>query len=263
MKILFWIVGILVVLIGSFYAFNSYIYNQKQGDTTSMETETTITNPQIIPIMHATAVIEWDNMKILTDPTDAKLLDGRPYADIVLVTDIHGDHYSSSTLSQVVGPSTSLVVPQAVKDLLPTELATQAIVVKSGQTVTEKGFQITGVPMYNIPESDKAFHTKGRGNGYVIERDSKRVYVAGDTSATPEMKALTGIDIALVPMNLPYTMSVEEAAQGVLAFKPKTVYPYHYRGQDGLSDVNKFKSLVNAGDPNINVVLADWYPSQQ
>lgn len=86
----------------------------------------------------------------------------------------------------------------------------------------------------------------------------QRVYIAGDTGATPEMKALQNIDVAFLPMNLPYTMSIEEAAQGVLAFKPKVVHPYHYRG----SDVQKFKELVQARDASIKVELLDFYPQQ-
>jgi L-ascorbate metabolism protein UlaG (beta-lactamase superfamily) len=101
----------------------------------------------------------------------------------------------------------------------------------------------------------------GRGNGYVVEKNAYRVYISGDTGNTPEMRALTHIDLALVCMNLPYTMSVEDAAQAVLAFKPKRVTPYHYRGKDGLSDVNRFKQIVNEGDPSIDVTVLDWYSS--
>ena len=98
--------------------------------------------------------------------------------------------------------------------------------------------------MYNLREEAKKFHEKGRGNGYVIEKNDKRVYISGDTEDIPEMRSLQNIDIAFVCMNLPYTMTVENAASAVLDFKPNKVYPYHYRGTEGLSDVSKFKSLV-------------------
>ena len=147
-----------------------------------------------------------------------------------------------------------------MKDLLPESLASRAKVLANGENLAEREFKITALPMYNLPGSSQDFHTKGRGNGYVIGRDDTHVYIAGDTAGTPEMRGLTGIDIALVPMNLPYTMSVEEAADAVLAFKPAQVYPYHYRGPDGLSDINKFKQLVNAGDSGVEVVLLNWYP---
>ncbi len=115
--------------------------------------------------------------------------------------------------------------------------------------------------MYNLPDAEnKDRHTKGRGNGYLLSDGMMRVYIAGDTAGTPEMRALTNIDIALIPMNLPYTMGVDEAADAVLAFRPKKVYPYHYRSPDGLADVNRFRDLVTAGNANIEVVLAAWYP---
>jgi L-ascorbate metabolism protein UlaG (beta-lactamase superfamily) len=257
MKTLVWIAGIALVLIGGFYAFNNYIYTEKQGDP-SMRTSTV----EVIPISHASAILVWAGVTIYMDPTGgAPAYAGKPAADIVLVTDIHSDHLSTSTLAAIVGPETTLVVPQAVKDQLPGELAAKAQVLQNGETLADREFKIAAVPMYNLPEKDNSnFHTKGRGNGYVIGRDDTHVYVAGDTAGTPEMRALTGIDIAFIPMNLPYTMSVEEAADAVLAFKPAKVYPYHYRGPDGLADVNKFKQLVNAGELNIEVVLADWYP---
>ncbi|MEO8732935.1 MAG: MBL fold metallo-hydrolase, partial [Flavobacteriales bacterium] len=118
---------------------------------------------------------------------------------------------------------------------------------------------ITAMPMYNLPDSPTAFHPKGRGNGYVLTFGGKRIYISGDTQGIPEMRALKNIDIAFVCMNLPYTMDVDEAADAVLAFKPKVVYPYHYRGKDRFSDVKKFKALVNAKDPAIEVRQEDWY----
>jgi L-ascorbate metabolism protein UlaG (beta-lactamase superfamily) len=122
------------------------------------------------------------------------------------------------------------------------------------------GFKITGVPMYNLRVAATKFHTKGRGNGYVIEKNGMKVYFSEDTEDIPEMRQLKNIDKAFVCMNLPYTMTVESAADAVLAFKPKHVYPYHYRGVDGLSDVAKFKELVNKGTPAVEVVQLNWYP---
>ena len=114
--------------------------------------------------------------------------------------------------------------------------------------------------MYNLPESAESRHTKGRGNGYVLTMGGKKVYLSGDTSDIPEMRKLKGIDIAFVCMNLPYTMDIEQAASAVLDFNPKIVYPYHYRGQGGLSDVEAFSKLVAAGNKSIDVRLRNWYP---
>jgi L-ascorbate metabolism protein UlaG (beta-lactamase superfamily) len=148
--------------------------------------------------------------------------------------------------------------------MLPPEIAARASVLVNGQSyVDTRGFSITAIPMYNLPTAEnKDRHVKGRGNGYLIEKNGTRVYIAGDTAGTPELRAMTDIGIAFVPMNMPYTMSVEEAADAVLAFKPRQVYPYHYRSPDGLADVEKFKQLVNAGDPNIQVVFGPWYPAE-
>ena len=118
-----------------------------------------------------------------------------------------------------------------------------------------EGVEIEAIPMYNLtrgPKPGELFHDKGRGDGYVLDVGGMRIYLSGDTKCTPEMKALKDIDVAFVCMNLPYTMDVTQAAQGVLAFKPKVVYPYHYRGQD----VNTFKKLVNEGDKNIAGIRA-------
>jgi L-ascorbate metabolism protein UlaG (beta-lactamase superfamily) len=116
--------------------------------------------------------------------------------------------------------------------------------------------------MYNLPESPTSKHTKGRGNGYILNIGGKLIYISGDTQGIPEMRSLKNIDIAFICMNLPYTMDIKEAADAVLEFKPIIVYPYHYRGKDGLSDVNAFKSLVEAGNKNIEVRLRNWYPAK-
>ena len=215
------------------------------------------------PIEHASLMLRWGDAVIYADPVGEEKFAGKPAATIVLVTDIHGDHLSTSTLASIVGSSTALIVPQAVKEQLQGELAARAIVMANGDMKKEQGISIIAVPMYNLPGSSNAnFHAQGRGNGYILERDGFRVYIAGDTAGTPEMKAFSGIDIAFVPMNLPYTMSVDEAADAVLAFKPRVVYPYHYRGTDGLADVSRFRQLVTAGTKDVEVVLANWYPSQ-
>ena len=116
--------------------------------------------------------------------------------------------------------------------------------------------------MYNLRDEALKFHTKDRGNGYVLTLGDERVYISGDTEDIPEMRKLKDIDIAFVCMNLPYTMTVESAASAVLDFKPKQVYPYHYRGTKGLSDVGKFKDIVNDADPEIEVIQLDWYPNR-
>jgi L-ascorbate metabolism protein UlaG (beta-lactamase superfamily) len=213
----------------------------------------------IQPINHATLVLTYQHKNIYVDPTGgADSFKGLAAPDMILITDIHGDHFDPKTLDAVNTTHATLIVPQAVADKLPaTTDKTKLVILKNGEVTNQGNIAITAVPMYNLPESATAFHTKGRGNGYVLKIGGKSIYISGDTSDIPEMRGLKGIDIAFVCMNLPYTMDVKTAASGVLAFKPKVVYPYHYRGQD----VNEFKSLVNAGDKNIDVRLRNWYPA--
>jgi len=129
----------------------------------------------------------------------------------------------------------------------------------NGETKTVAGVSIEAVPMYNLqrgPAPGQLFHTKGRGNGYVLTLGSQRVYIAGDTECTDEMRALKNIDIAFIPMNLPYTMPPTEAAECVKAFRPKVVYPYHYRGQNP----EEFKAALK--DVPVEVRLLEWYPAR-
>jgi L-ascorbate metabolism protein UlaG (beta-lactamase superfamily) len=146
---------------------------------------------------------------------------------------------------------------------LPDHLKNSAAVMTNFQSVTlfdgNTTLNIEAIPMYNLREEASQYHPKGRGNGYVITLGTERIYISGDTEDIPEMRNLKNIDIAFVCMNLPYTMTVERAADAVLDFKPKTVFPYHYRGTDGLSDVSLFKTLVNSKNKDIEVVQLDWY----
>lgn len=216
---------------------------------------------QVAPISHATMVLHLGGQVIYSDPVGGKeAFAHQPEPTLILVTDIHSDHFSAETLTAVSKEDTTIVVPQAVADQLSQEIPGTLVVMHNGEIKTEKGIQIEAIPMYNLPESADALHTKGRGNGYVISAEGKRVYIAGDTDAIPEMKALQNIDVAFVPMNPPYTMDVEEAADAVLTFKPKVVYPYHYRTPTGFSDIKKFKELVEAKDPAITVQLLNFYP---
>lgn len=209
-------------------------------------------------------VLHLGDQVIYTDPVDRpEAFAQQPPPTIILVTDIHPDHMDVATLSALAKNNPVIVAPQAVADQLPEHLARSVVVLHNGEKITLKGIEIEAIPMYNLDESPNSFHTKGRGNGYVISAEGKRIYISGDTNATPEMKALQNIDVAFVTMNLPYTMSVEEAADAVLAFKPKVVHPYHYRGQNGLSDINKFKQLVEEKDAKIRVELLDFYPGQK
>lgn len=176
-----------------------------------------------------------------------------------MITDVHADHLSTTTIASVIGADTILIVPKAVSDVLPPELASRARVLNNDEGTTIKGLEVMAFPMYNLSDSADNKYPRGRGNAYMLNRDGFNIYIAGDTSDTPEMRELKNIDIAFIPMNPPFTMSVDEAVDAVLAFKPKQVYPFHYRGANGLEDINRFKNLVEQADKSIDIVMLNWY----
>jgi L-ascorbate metabolism protein UlaG (beta-lactamase superfamily) len=211
---------------------------------------------EVVPINHATFVMKWDGKTVFVDPVgggDRFKAHGKP--DLILITDIHGDHLNPETVKAVAVEGTAIVAPAAVVEKLPGVKATP---LANGAKTAVGEIGIEAIPMYNLTPERKERHVKGRGNGYVVTLGGKRVYISGDTEDIPEMRALQDIDLAFVCMNLPFTMEVERAADAVLAFKPKVVAPYHYRGQNGLSDVEKFKAIV-AKNPAIEVRLLKWY----
>ena len=234
-----------------------YISLQKNMAIVSETNKITVT-----PVEHASAIIRFGDRILYTDPVgEVSRFDGLPAPNIILLTDIHSDHLDIALLEALSGQDMRFIMPVAVASELPENISGARVILANGETYEIDEMIIEAVPMYNLPDTENSdFHIKGRGNGYVITYKEKRLYIAGDSAGTPEMRALENIDVALLPMNLPYTMSVEEAADAVLNFAPKKVYPYHYRSPDGLSDVAKFKELVNAGNPDIEVVLLNWYP---
>jgi L-ascorbate metabolism protein UlaG (beta-lactamase superfamily) len=209
-------------------------------------------NITITPINHATLQIAHGSHVIDVDPVAQANFGSLPAPTLVLVTDIHGDHLDPATVAKLRGASTKIVAPSAAAAKLE-----GAIVIANGEKKDVDGISIEAVPMYNLqrgPSAGQVYHDKGRGNGYILTLGGKRIYIAGDTECTPEMKALKNIDVAFLPMNLPYTMTPAEAADCVKAFKPAIVYPYHYRGQDLLQFAAALKDT-----PGVEVRIREWY----
>ena len=213
----------------------------------------------IHPVEHATFVMLWNGKTIAVDPIGGAARFGTfGTADLVLITDVHGDHLSVDTVRAVAKPSAMIVAPKAVAEKFPEPDRGRVTVVGNGESVEWGESTIEAVPMYNLTSERQAFHPEGRGNGYLLTLGGARIYIAGDTEDIPEMRALKNIDAAFVCMNLPYTLDVAAAADAVLEFKPAVVIPYHYRGKGGMSDLEEFRSLV-AKDPKIEVRLLEWY----
>ena len=211
---------------------------------------------RVHPVSHASLVLEAGDAVIYVDPVgDSSIYQSFPRPDLVLITHEHGDHFDAETLKALVGDETKIVANPAVFQKLPDELRAIASGVANGDRTDVAGITIEAIPAYNTTAERLQYHPKGRDNGYVFSTSGARVYIAGDTEDIPEMRALQDIDLAFIPMNLPYTMDVEQAASAVADFAPKVVYPYHYRG----SDVEQFKALVEQNTDGVEVRLAKWY----
>lgn len=204
---------------------------------------------EITFIGHGTLIFNYNGKIIHVDP-NSKLADYStlPKADIILITHHHGDHLDPKAIENIRTKKTEILLTK-----LCFEQIKEGTVMNNGDIKTVKGIEIEAVPAYNIEhkrDNGEPFHPKGTCNGYVITFGNKKVYIAGDTENIPEMKSLKNINIAFLPMNLPYTMSPEMAADAAKSFKPKILYPYHFGG----TDLNKFSDLMK-DVPGIEVRL--------
>jgi len=208
---------------------------------------------KITPLNHASTLIQAGGKTIYLDPAKPARLFGMPKADLILITDIHGDHMDPDSIKEITKPDTVIISSPAVA-----QTVTTAKPLANGESTTWQDWKIEAIAAYNLkrgPEPGKFYHDKGRGNGYVLTFGGKRFYFSGDTEGVPEMLALKDIDVAFICMNLPYTMPPDEAADAVIAFRPKIVIPYHYRG----SDLTVFQKKVEAA--GIQMRLMNFYPN--
>lgn len=206
------------------------------------ETDTVPTSKgdlKITFIGHGSLIFTFDGKVIHVDPY-GKLADYAklPKADLILITHDHQDHLDPAAVNAIRTPRTRVILPAACASKIE-----GGTVMTNGEAQTAADIPIEAVPAYNLVHMrapGQPFHPKGAGNGYVLTFGDKRVYIAGDTENTPEMKALKTIDIAFLPMNLPYTMTPDMVADAARSFKPKLLYPYHY----GDTDPAKLKALL-------------------
>jgi len=215
----------------------------------------------ITPFAGASVQIEYGETVVHVDPWSRADYSAAKPADLILVTDTPADHLDPDLIASLRKPGAPVVVsdrPDEARDegsrqrLLRVPDAT---VMANGDRLHLAGIDVEAVPMYDLIPGEP-FHAKGEGNGYILTLGGTRVYLAGVTQCTPEMRAIRDIDIAFVPMNLPNgRMPPSEAAECVKLIRPRVVYPYHYREQP----IDAFVAAL-AGESDTEVRVHDWYP---
>lgn len=220
---------------------------------------------EVFPLEHGSLMLKSGEIvvavDVVTQALDAAKWEG-PKADVVFVTHIHGDHLDPAAIARVAKEGAVIVMAQAAAEQVGEAISSPTIMANGDHLdFLEGALKAEAIPMYNLVrkrDSGEFYHVKGQGNGYVLTLGGKRIYVSGDTECTPEMKGLKDIDMAFVCMNLPFTMVPEEAAECVREFKPKTLFPYHFRGQDPTVLADLLKDV-----PEVQIELLNWYPNGQ
>jgi len=204
-------------------------------------------------IKHGSVYIQYDGLEIQVDPvtdgakpiTDYTLF---PKANIILVTHEHHDHFDREAIAMLRMPNTAIYVTQAIYTQFH-----NGIVLNNGDSILYRSdVKVEAVPAYNTTEGREQFHPKGRGNGYVLTLDGLRIYIAGDTEDIPEMALLKDIDVAFLPCNQPYTMTVEQLVNATKTFKPRVLFPYHYNE----TSVGRIAMLLNGS--GTKVLIRDY-----
>lgn len=235
------VLGALMLITG--VSFSGSAQNKLESDTIS----TSSGNLVITFVGHGSLIFTFNEKVLHIDPY-SKMADYSqlPDADMILITHAHQDHLDLSALKQIRKQSTVVIGTESVA-----EKVKNCIVMNNGDKKVVSGLNIKAVPAYNIVnkrDNGEPFHPKGEGNGYVVKFGNKRLYIAGDTEDIPEMKQLDSIDVAFLPMNLPYTMTPEMVADAAKTIQPEILYPYHY----GETDPARLKNLLKS-ENNIEV----------
>jgi L-ascorbate metabolism protein UlaG (beta-lactamase superfamily) len=208
---------------------------------------------RVSQVRRMSVVIEAPSGVIYTDPTGGKArYAGHPVPDIILISHEHHEHYDADTLEELVGVDTQLVVPPFVMDQLPAGLKGKAISLGNG-TLSELGpVTIEAIPAYGLRGKSARWHPKGRGNGYVANIDGRRIYIAGSSDATPEMRQLKDIDIAFLPLYPPYALGVDDAIEAVSSFTPAVTYIYQY---NSIRTRDEFVEKIK-NNPGTTIIIA-------
>lgn len=200
---------------------------------------------KITCIGHGTLMLQFNKLVIHVDPVSREADYSKlPPADLILVTHHHGDHLDASAIDKIKKEKTQIIMTETCAGMFENDGEMDMKIMANGEQAESYGLKIQAIPAYNIVNkrsNGEPYHPEGIGNGYVLSIGEIKILIAGDTENIPEIKALENIDIAFLPMNLPYTMTPEMVADAAKAFKPKVLYPYHL----GSSDTDELSKLMN------------------
>ena len=210
----------------------------------------------VVPIKEASFVLKVPGLVIYNDPAGGKaLFEGQPAPGLVLICHEHIDHFDLDTLKEIVGTDTWLVVNPATMQMLPPDLRSKATALANGETMTVGPVQIEAMPAYHLVPAYTQYHPRGRDNGYLLTVAGRRIYVSGDTDATPEVRALEDIHIAFLAISR-WTLTPERGVSAVASFRPDFAYPYHY---ESVRERDAFAAGVQAAGGGTTVVVRDWH----
>jgi L-ascorbate metabolism protein UlaG (beta-lactamase superfamily) len=208
------------------------------------------------PIYHSSFVLQVPGLVIYNDPVgNASAYAHLPPPDLILISHHHKDHFVPRTLNALMAKGTKILANPTVYGRLSKSLKAAATSIGNGKDIRFGDVRIEAVPAYNNTPKRAKYHPKGRDNGYIVNASRRRVYIAGDTEDVPEMRTLKNIDVAFLPMILPYTMDGAQAASAVEAIRPAYVYPYHYNK----ANVDKFVKLMGQSASGTQVKRGAWY----
>lgn len=201
-------------------------------------------------LVHSSIRIEYDSLEIYIDPVtklDKKTIDftEMPKADFILITHEHADHLGQDAIEQLTGDSTQVITNQNCADIL----GYGTVMANGDKLELADDITVEAVPAYNTTVNHQQFHPQGRDNGFILTLDGLRIYIAGDTEDIREMADIKDIDIAFLPCNRPYTMTVEQLANAARMVKPKVLFPYHY----GQTDVSKIPVLLENDSIDVRI----------
>lgn len=204
-------------------------------------------------IAHASLVIGFGGMKIYVDPvSEFADYSGMPKADLILITHQHSDHFDKDLVEALMKPGTEIITTGTVAEHLD-----KCTILKNGESASIGDWLLVeAIPAHNVRADRQQYHPdNGRDNGYLLTLGGSRIYISGDGEPTPEMMALTDIDVAFLAVNQPYTMTVKQAAEAALAIRPKIFYPYHFGRTDEPTDLGEL--ITNLSGSGIDVRIRD------